>query len=71
MAFDPAPIKACLVCQHSIVAHGELRCTYMKVVSKMYATVVCTVARAEHGACGPDARYLNFPGLYQPGQEHP
>jgi len=57
------PYRACVLCHSRRTAPDGIRtCTHTSVA---WAGQVVLVerARAQHGACGPEAIYLNFPGL--------
>lgn len=56
---DPAP-RACTMCDHSERTGIELMCTCPAVVN---GAGQIPVALARSTSCGPDARYLRFPGL--------
>lgn len=48
--------SACCICVHGKTG----TCTHAAVKAPLEA------ARLPHGACGPEARYLDFPGLNMP-----
>lgn len=47
--------RACQICDHR--SDCGKRCTHPHVAAGI------ETARSNHGACGPDAKYLSFPGL--------
>lgn len=51
--------RACALCSHATPTH----CKAPEVIGTARALMPFAEARAATGPCGPDARYLDFPGL--------
>ena len=59
---DPPPWRACLLCDHGSLVDGQQVCRCRAVVAPgAYQPV--ELMRRRHGACGPEATHLSFPGL--------
>lgn len=56
------PLRACELCTHGTTVGNQRLCTCPSVVGLREPQPV-DVMRSTHGACGPDANYLDFPGL--------
>lgn len=61
-AFEPLPLRACDLCRHGIDIGGIRYCVCADVVLPARPVPVPAV-RSATGACGPEARYFDFPGL--------
>lgn len=61
----PLPLRACDLCRHGVTQAGthERLCGCPGVVGARLPQPV-EAMRAMHGPCGPDATYLDFPGLH-------
>jgi hypothetical protein len=62
---DDAPPRACALCDSG---RGNTGCTRPEVAGRGQP-VPFDVARSSFRACGPEAFYLSFPGLYRPGEQ--
>ena len=65
LGFDP--LRACRICQHRdrvASTPDEPLCRHPRVTGRPGA-LHCTAARRPGGACGPEARLLEFPGLHE------
>lgn len=60
MAGDP-PCPACALCNHGVDVGDVRHCTRYEVVGNHPKPV--HLVRGPHGPCGPDAEFLDFPGL--------
>ncbi len=60
-----APINfgACDLCAHGTTVDGERMCIAAEVMPAPGTPVPVSAARSGGGMCGPDAVYLDFPGL--------
>lgn len=56
------PLRACEICRHGRLHDGARVCT-ARAVAGSAAHVPVDDARRNHGACGPEAHHLDFPGL--------
>lgn len=56
---NEASYRACALCVHAADTH----CKAPDVVGTARRVIPFAEARATTGPCGPDARYLDFPGL--------
>ena len=57
---QPAGYRSCRLCTYAVGTH----CKAPEVVDHMGGRVIPFAdARATTGPCGPEARYLDFPGL--------
>ena len=56
------PLRACQLCRHGVDVDATRCCTCKEVVGSRAPQPVALV-RAPHGACGPEANWLDFPGL--------
>jgi hypothetical protein len=59
----PLPYRACEICVSSCSVAGQRRCRCPSITARADGVDV-EVMRAPTGLCGPDARYLDFPGLH-------
>ena len=59
---EQQPHRACLLCQHSRTVEGQ-RCCGCPEVAGRQRMVPVLEARGRTGPCGPEAHYLDFPGL--------
>jgi|GEM_PF-3428049 len=59
---DPQPWRACVLCAHGKTVDGQRVCTCRPVVQPAQHQPVELVRRSA-GACGPEAEFLDFPGL--------
>lgn len=55
--------RACELCSAGQSVDGERRCTQPQALPQGRALVPVQLVRSPTGACGPDARFLDFPGL--------
>lgn len=62
--WDLQLVRGCMVCQHGTGPEGHRLCAHPEVAGRAGAPVPVHVARANHGACGPEARHMYFAGLY-------
>ena len=61
--FDQPSFRACELCDRGKTGQCDRpECTGGR------QPVPFEQARREHGPCGPEAFYLNFKGLYRPGE---
>lgn len=67
VALVPAEIRGCRLCDHSRVsvdgADAALVCVRGRVVGYHGGELACVKARSLQGECGPEAKFLRFPGL--------
>lgn len=54
--------RACDLCTHGRTVDGLRHCTLDEAVQPRVSEPVGRV-RSPHGACGPEARLMSFPGL--------
>lgn len=56
------PYRGCELCTHGLTVNLQRYCA-CDVVVQPARTAPVYIARAPTGQCGPEARYLAFPGL--------
>lgn len=59
---DPLPWRACMLCRHGSTVGAQRVCTCRDVVQPAQHQPV-ELVRRHAGACGPEAEFLDFPGL--------
>lgn len=57
------PVGACRVCTHSVEVNGQRMCGLVDIDADPPPRTL-SAARERGGVCGPDAKHLHFPGLY-------
>lgn len=60
---EPLPWRACVLCRHGATVGATRVCTCRDVVQPAQHQPV-ELVRRQHGACGPEASFLGFPGLH-------
>lgn len=55
--------RACDLCTAGVTVDGARRCGDPRVVPIEGIMPPVCLARSRTGACGPEAKYLDFPGL--------
>ena len=68
--WDQQLYRACALCTHGTGPETERACTHPAVAGRL-ALVPVAGARANTGACGPEAHHMSYPG-FEPieGQHH-
>lgn len=61
-AIQTPALRACALCMHSAVQPGavDMACLCPTVIAIHGRAVTARQARADQGACGPDAHYLDM-----------
>lgn len=54
--------RACYLCTHGLTVNEQRYCRCRAAVAPASATPVHLV-RASHGACGPEAHFMAYPGF--------
>jgi hypothetical protein len=59
------PYRACDLCTRGVTVAGERRYTCKQLLASDFPEPVpVRFMRSLQGGCGPDARFLDFPGLH-------
>lgn len=58
----PPPWRGCMLCTHGTDVDGTRACTCRAAVAPA-AYLPVELVRRHGGACGPEAEFLDFPGL--------
>jgi len=59
---EPPPWRGCQLCHHGMGPDDQRLCGHPDAVGNQPQPV--ELLRRSHGACGPEAVYLDFPGLH-------
>lgn len=59
---QPLPWRACQLCTHGTQVAGVQMCRCKAAVQPLQHQPV-ELMRRQHGLCGPEAEFLDFPGL--------
>lgn len=62
LAVVSIPFRACQICDHGVTVNQQRYCR-RKVVVQPASTAPVHAARAKASPCGPDALFLEFPGM--------
>lgn len=57
---ETQPYRACYLCTNGVTVNEQRYCRCRPVVAPVAAPV--HLARAPHGACGPEAHFMAYPG---------
>lgn len=59
------PYRACDLCTCGVTVDSERLCSCAELLASDFPEPVpVQFMRSLHGGCGPDARFLDFPGLH-------
>ena len=59
---ETQPYRACYLCTHGLTVNDQRYCRCKAAVAPAVAAPVHLV-RASHGACGPEAHFMAYPGF--------
>jgi hypothetical protein len=62
VAWDQRPHRACVLCTNGTGPDDARLCGHAAARSRG-KPVPCAQARSNHGACGPEAQLMSYPGI--------